>query len=306
MDLRLLRTFALAAETQSFTRAAERLGITQAAVSQQVASLEKELGVCLFDRTSRSVVPTAAGRKLYEYAQRILTLVEEAELELRRERTAVQSTVTIAVSTVPAEIILPELLERFHQQCPEVREVVHVLDSQAAIDAVENNKADLGIVGELPRSDRLTARALAADELVLVVSPAHPWANAAALSPRSLLTERLIMREPGSGTRRCLEQALADVGLPPNSITNTIEMNSNEAIRSAVERGVGAAFLSRRIVSEQLAAGRLVSVPVAGLRPQRHFYAITNSRSVLKAPARCMLQLLNQLSPTDTTPAGRA
>ncbi|NOX56453.1 MAG: LysR family transcriptional regulator [Planctomycetes bacterium] len=295
MELRHLRTFLAAAEAQSFTRAAETLGVSQAAVSQQIGALERELGVALFERTGRSVVPTDRGRRLYGYAQKILALIEDVHREVGRCAAEIAPpTLRLAVSTVPAETILTELLERFHRVCPDARETVFVLDSQAAIRAVEQNEADIGIVGELPRSGHLEARAIAADELTLVVSANHPLARVGPLEPEQLLNQRLILREPGSGSRRCVEQALADAGVSLNSLTNVVEMNSNEAIRSAVERGLGAAFLSHRTVVDLLADGRLVAVPLIGVRPRRHFYVITNARTVLKPAVRSLLQILGE------------
>ena len=299
MELRHLRTFLTAAETQSFTQAAEKLGVSQAAVSQQIRVLERELGGALFERTGRSVVPTDRGRRLYGYTQKILALVEEVHREVGRcPADIAPPRLRLAVSTVPAETILPELLDRFHRACPDVRETVFVSDSQAAMRAVEQNEADMGIVGELPRSPHLEAWAIAADELALVVSANHPLAQASALDPRRLRKERLILREPGSGSRRCVEQALADAGVSLSSLTNVVEMNSNEAIRSAVERGLGAAFLSHRTVADLLADGRLVAVPLVGVRLRRHFYVITNARTVVKPTVRSLLQILGERNDT--------
>ncbi len=295
MELRHLQSFAAAAELQSFTRAAEVLGLTQAAVSQHVAALEKEFGGSLFERTGRSVVPNDRGRRLYEYAQKILDLADQARRDVGQvTTTTITAPLRIAVSTVPSGLVLPKLLAWLHESHPGVRETVTVLDSAQATCAVETGEADLGIVGELPHSSRLSARAIASDELVLVVSPRHSLAMAKAVDPQRLAAEPLIVREAGSGSRRCVEQALADVGVSPAALTIAMEMNSNEAIRAAVERGLGAAFLSHATVAREIADGELVVVPVKGIRARRHLYVVTDPQRIPTKMLRALLDFFDQ------------
>ena len=294
MELRHLQTFAAAAELQSFTRAAEMLGLTQAAVSQHVATLEKEFGVSLFERTGRSVVSNDRGRRLYEYARKILDLTEQARRDVGQVTTAVTGLLRIGVSTVPSELVLPKLLAWLHRSHPGVRQTVTVVDSAEATRAVETGEADLGIVGELPHSSHLAARAIASDELVLVVSRRHSLAKANSVDPRRLAAEPLIVREAGSGSRRCVEQALADAGVSPTALTIAMEMNSNEAIRGAVERGLGAAFLSRATVVREIADEKLVVVPVKGLQPRRHLYVVTDPQRIPTKMVRALLDFLDQ------------
>jgi DNA-binding transcriptional LysR family regulator len=289
-----LQTFAAAAELQNFTRTAEILGLTQAAVSQHVAALEKEFGASLFERTGRSVVPNDRGRRLYEYAQKILDLADQARRDVGQVTTTITGLLRIAVSTVPSELVLPKLLAWLHESHPGVRETVTVLDSAEATRAVESNQADLGIVGELPHSSRLSARAIASDELVLVVSPQHSLAMNKTVDPQCLAAEPLIVREAGSGSRRCVEQALVDAGVSPTALTIAMEMNSNEAIRAAVERGLGAAFFSRATVAREIADGKLVMVPVKGIRARRHLYVVTDPQRIPTKMVRALLDFLDQ------------
>ena len=153
---------------------------------------------------------------------------------------------------MPAELVLPELLAEFRALHPNVREAVTVSDSRAAADAVETGEADLGFVGELPHSSQLRSRSIATDKLVLVVSPQHALAACKKTSLRRLRKEPLIVREPGSGSRRCVEYALEAAGLAPDELNIAMEVNSNDAIRAAVEGGLGAALLSRATISHEI------------------------------------------------------
>jgi DNA-binding transcriptional LysR family regulator len=294
MEFRHLQSFVAAAERQSFTKAAESLGLTQPAVSQHIAVLEELLHISLFEREGRAVALTAAGQRLHDYARRILDLVDEAGREVGQVDAGTAGTIRIASSTVPAELVLPELLAEFRALHPNVREAVTVSDSRAAADAVESGEADLGFVGELPRSSQLRARSIATDKLVLVVSPQHPLSGCKKTSLRRLRTESLIVREPGSGSRRCVEHALEAAGLAPDELNIAMEVNSNDAIRAAVEGGLGAAFLSRATISHEIDEGRLVPLTVAGVKPQRKLYLITDPSRIQGAIVREFLAFLSQ------------
>ncbi|MFQ5732584.1 MAG: selenium metabolism-associated LysR family transcriptional regulator [Planctomycetaceae bacterium] len=291
MELRHLKSFAAAAERLSFTRAAEVLELTQAAVSQQIAALEKELGTELFERRGRGVSLTAAGRRLYEYARQILDLIEEASRRVGEGEGRVSGDLRVATSSVPAEWLVPELLAAFRGRYPEVHESLAVSDSSVATAAVEAGEADVGFVGEFPRSSKLEAKAVAEDELVLVVAADHPFAAKGAMTLKQLRREALIVREPGSGSRRCLERALEEHGLPPAELDIAMEVNSNDAIRAAVERGVGVAFLSQRDKRHEVG---LVCLKIRGFRPRRQLYVIHDPGRALPTPARRFLAFVEE------------
>jgi len=292
MEMRHLQTFVIAAESQSFTRAAETLGLTQAAVSQHIAAIEKELTTPLFDRGPRSVVLTDTGRRVYEHARQILNLVDRILDEAGRPAPEVSGTIKIACSTVPSEWLLPELLVRFRHAYPDVQESVSVSDSASAIKAVESGTAEVGLVGELPRAANLCAKSIAQDELTLVVSPDHPFADRKRIEPHELCGQPLIVRESGSGSRRCVEQALSKVGLPVTDLRISMEVNSNDAIRAAVERGVGVSFLSTRAIQREILDKRLVPVRIEGLEATRDLYLITDPQ---RFPSRVVRAFLDSI-----------
>jgi DNA-binding transcriptional LysR family regulator len=215
--------------------------------------LEKELDVSLFDRAGRTMIPTDAGHRLYDLARQILNLVDEIRSEVGQKTTRTKGTLRIATSTVPAETILPKLLESFRQSHPDVRESITVSDSKAATEAIEAGKADLALVGDIPENFRLSALPLCDDDLILVVSCNHPLAGKKRISLEQLQTKPLIVRESGPGSRRCVERALREAGIFVRGLKIVMEVNSNDAIRSAVARGLGATFLSHRIVERDIA-----------------------------------------------------
>lgn len=294
MELRYLQTFAAAAELGSFTRAAKQSEMTQGAVSQQVAALERELSVRLFQRSGRRVELTEAGQRMYEYARQILDLVDKARQELSKRAPDVRGTLRIAASTVPAEWLLPDLLAEFRQRHSQVSESMSVTDSSGATRAVEQGDADVGFVGELPHAAQLTARAIASDELVLVAPADHPLAKRRTATKKHLRSESLIVREPGSGSRRCVEEALQQSGIAMADLTIAMEVNSNEAIRAAVERGVGLGFLSSRTVEDESAAGSIVPIKIRGFRAVRKLYVVYDRKRIPTAPMRLFLEFLEQ------------
>lgn len=292
MEMRHLQTFVIAAESQSFTRAADVLGLTQAAVSQHVAALEKELRTALFDRGPRSVALTSIGRRVYDQARKILDLVEEIQQQAGQQPSAIGGTIKIACSTVPSEWLLPELLVRFRELYPDVLESVSVSDSAAAIAALESGAAEVGLVGELPRAANLCAKSVAQDDLTLVVSPAHEFARRKRITPDELCGQPLIVREAGSGSRRCVEQALSTAGLSATDLGISMEVNSNDAIRAAVERGVGIAFLSARAIDREIRDQRLIPIEIRGVRAVRDLYLITDPQRLPTRAVRAFLDFL--------------
>ncbi len=289
MELKHLQTFITAFEQASFTSAGNSLGITQAAVSQHVAALELELAAELFERAHRAITPTESGQRLYEYANRILDLVADAKVAVRGDELPVQGELRVAASTVPAESLLPCLVARVRTLFPGIHESITVTDSQSATAAVASGDADVGFVGEQTASSKLDFQAIADDELLLVVSPLHEWVGKQFIAPRSLAQQPLILREAGSGSRHCIESALRAKGVELQQLNVAMVVNSNDAIRAAVEQNAGIAFLSATTVNNDLQQGRLVQVGVRGVKPSRQLYLVTRRGA---APSRVVSEFI--------------
>jgi DNA-binding transcriptional LysR family regulator len=287
-----LETFAHAAESSSFTAAARALGLTQAAVSQRIQTLERVVGVPLFERRAGRVLLTEAGRRLHGYAQRILALHREARHEIAGRRAPVTGELSLAASSVPGEHLLPALLSAFRSKHPHVQVRATVADSQAVLDQVEHGRAHLGLVGKKGDSPHLEHRCFACDTLVVIVPAGHAWSRRRQVTLAQLGREPLVLRETGSGSRACLEHALARVGKSLRDLRVVLELGSNEAIKEAVGRGLGVAVLSSRTVEKEVRAGRLRALRVAGLPLLREMFVVWDRRRVLPIPARLFLDLL--------------
>ncbi len=287
-----LETFARAAELSSFTAAARDLGLTQAAVSQRIQGLEGALGVSLFRRRAGRVELTAAGQRLYPFAERILALHREAVEEVTGQKAPLTGELTLAASSIPGEHLLPDLLGAFRARHPHVQVRATVTDTQSVLRQVEQGEVHVGLVGGRTDNAALEFRHFATDRIVLVVPPGHPWRRRRRVTLAQLAEEPLLLREPGSGSRWALERGLAQAGHPLGGLNVALELGSNEGIKEAVQRGLGLAFLSSFAVADDLAAGRLHAVPVAGLTIEREMFAVWGCGRALPITARLFLDLL--------------
>lgn len=287
-----LETFAKAAELSSFTAAAGALGLTQAAVSQRIQALEQVLGVSLFRRRGGRVLLTDAGRGLYPFAQRILALHQEARAEVTGQKLPVAGELSLAASSIPGEHLLPALLSEFGRKYPHIQVRATAGDSLAVLRQVEQGQVHLGLVGRRGDSPHLEFRAFACDQMVLVVPPGHCWARRRRVTLRELAGQPLILREAGSGSRWCLEQALAQTGRSLRDLRVTLELGSNEAIKEAVLRGIGTAVLSMHAIAKEIKARQLHAIQVPELALKRDIFVVWDRRRVLPIPARIFLDLL--------------
>jgi DNA-binding transcriptional LysR family regulator len=284
MDTRQLAAFCAVVERKSFSQAAERLGVTQPAVSLQIRSLEQRLGRQLLDRSGRRVEPTEAGRLLYASAQRLLALEEHLLEELQADdEGAVTGTLELGASTGPGGTVVPLLLCEFREQHPDVRVRLTVSDTQTLVDQVANRELELGIVGAARRHRGVTFEPFFRDEVVLACPAGHRLAGKT-ISLDALKNEQLIVMQEGAGVRQVIEDELRKAGLRLRDLDVSLELGLQESVRSAVLAGHGIAFISRLAVDADLDEGRVVTARVRGLDPVREiFLARAGGRSETRA-----------------------
>jgi DNA-binding transcriptional LysR family regulator len=287
-----LDTFAKAAELCNFTLTARALNLSQAAVSQRIQLLEKAVGTSLFRRHGGRVELTKSGRMLYEFAQRILSLHDEARRRIGGEDTRPRGELLLAASSIPGEHLLPALLAEFRERHPLIWVRVAISDSTAVIDHVQRGQAHLGLVGGKSESPDLEYRHLANDRMILVARPDHPLCRRRRVTLKRMPELPLVLREAGSGLRQFFEAELERAGVAPSSLNVVLELGSNEAIKEAVHRGMGLAVLSTFAVQRELEAGTLQAVTMTGLRCEREIYIVLNRRRVLPLPARVFLNFV--------------
>lgn len=278
-----LKVFRAVAENLNFRKAAERLFLTQPAVTLQIKALEDDLGVRLFDRAANRVSLTRQGVLLLDYAKRIAALVSQAEQELGEEDGKVSGELSLGVSTTIAQYVLPRLLGAFLDEHPHVQVLLHSGNTSEIVQLLLNEELSLGLI-EGPARDRgIRTEPFMEDELVLITPPIF---EADRLSRDQLLALSLLMREHGSGSRRVVEMALEKAGFKLKAFKNVMNLDSTEAIKSAVEAGLGVGFVSRWAISKELELGALKIVQVTGLRMARHFSLISRTGPEPQGPAR--------------------
>jgi DNA-binding transcriptional LysR family regulator len=277
MDTRQLAAFCAVVERRSFSQAAERLGVTQPAVSLQVRALEKRLGTQLLDRSGRRVEPTEAGLRLYRGAQRLLTLEGQLLDELAGEGEGeLVGELQLGASTGPAAIVVPLLLCEFQRAHPGVKISLTVSDTQSVVERVAARDLELGIVGAARRHRAVRFEPFFDDEVILVCPPGHAFANRT-VTLEELRAENLIVMQEGAGVRQIVEDELRALGTKLRDLDVRLELGLQESVRSAVQSGYGVTFISRSAVEPELAAGTLTSARVKGLDAKREISLVRSS-----------------------------
>jgi len=283
MDTRQLAAFCAVVERRSFSQAAERLHVTQPAVSLQVRALEKRLGTQLFDRSGRQVEPTEAGWRLYRGAQRLLALEEQLVSDVAASSEGeLEGHLVIGASTGPAAIVLPVLLCEFQKEHPRTRVVLTVSDTQNVVEHVATRELELGIVGAARRHRGVRFEPFFSDQVILACPPGHRFAGRT-VTLEELRDEPLILMQEGAGVRQIVEDALRKRATRLRDLDVRLELGLQESVRRAVEAGYGVTFISRAAIESNLEAGTLVEARVRDLELTRE---ISLARAVGRARSR--------------------
>ena len=291
MDTRQLAAFCAVVERRSFSQAAERLGVTQPAVSLQVRALEKRLGTQLLDRSGRRVEPTEAGMRLYRGAQRLLALEEQvvAEVGLEAAGDELTGAFEIGASTGPGGIVVAQLLCEFAEHHPGLRVTLWVFDTQTIVERVAARELELGVVGAARRHRGVAFEPFFRDPVVLVCPPGHPFAGRTVTLDELREANPIAMQE-GAGVRQLLEDELRREGMRLRDLGVRLELGLQESVLSAVRAGHGVTFISRRSVEADLAAGTLAEARVEGLELERDVFVVRATGRVETRAARAFLE----------------
>jgi DNA-binding transcriptional LysR family regulator len=257
---RRLQVFHTVARLLSFTKAAETLHMTQPAVTFQVRQLEEHFNTRLFDRTHNRISLTEAGKRVFEYSDRIFEHYAEMENAVREMTGDISGVLMIGASTTIAEYLLPALLGDFKKKYPDVNVQLKVSNSDGIVHMVENNVIDLGVVESPVMNKNLVVEVCRVDQLVAVVPPQHPLADRTSISIGDLLEHPYICREEGSGTREVISEYMTDQGVNAGQVHLTMELGSPESIKGAVEAGMGVSIISLATVQKELKLGTLVAL----------------------------------------------
>jgi DNA-binding transcriptional LysR family regulator len=277
MDTRQLAAFCAVVERRSFSQAAEQLGVTQPAVSLQIRSLEKRLGLQLLDRSGRRVEPTEAGNRLYRSAQRLLAMEEQLLADLGGESEGeLSGRLEIGASTGPGGTVLPVVLAEFQQLHPDVHVALAVSDTQHVVEQVARREVELGVVGASRRHRGVVFEPFFRDEVVLAVPRGHRFAGRT-VTLEELKGEPLVLMQEGAGVRQVIEEELRAAGLRLRDLDVRLELGLQESARSAVVAGYGVTFISRSAIEADLVAGTVEVARVEGLEPSREISLVRSA-----------------------------
>ena len=294
MNFNQLAVFHAIAESGSVSAAAARLYVSQPAVSKHLKELEGALDTQLFDRLPRGMRLTQSGEVLRGYAQQIFALSEEAQTALCDLKGLRRGRLAIGASTTIGNYLLPAAMAVFRRRFPEIRLSLQIENTEAIQDSLTGRQLDLGFVeGPAWEGDVLT-EPFYHDELVVIAPPGHWSIRGGGLSLRNLAGESWVMREPGSGTREVVEQALAREGV---RLPEGLWLGGTEAIKSAVARGAGLAIVSRLAVEKEVSVGILAVSPAQGFPIRRPLYRLGLRDRTPSAAATAMLGIMDELFP---------
>src|SRR5215210_5227146 len=294
MDTRQLAAFCAVVERRSFSQAAERLGVTQPAVSLQVRALEKRLGAQLLDRSGRRVEPTEAGLRLYRGAQRLLSLEEQLVAEVAGDGEGeLTGTLEIGASTGPGGIVLSQLLCEFQRENPALHVALSVFDTQTVVERVADRSLELGVVGAARRHRGVVFEPFFRDEVILACPPGHAFAGTT-VDLDALRRETLIVMQEGAGVRQLIEDELRHAGIRLRDLGVRLELGLQESVTTAVRAGYGVTFISRSSVEPDLAAGTLVEARVKELDLEREIFVARAAGRVESRAVHAFLDFARQ------------
>ncbi|MDP2027489.1 LysR family transcriptional regulator [Sulfuriferula sp.] len=279
--LRQLQLFEAVARNASFTRAAEEMHLTQPAVSTQVKQLEEDVGTPLFEHMGRKIFLTEAGREMYEFSRNIAQKFTDIGMVLDEMKGVKRGMLNISVTST-AKYFAPYLLAAFCRQHTGITVNLDVTNRETLLRQLADNTPDMAIMGKPPDGLDLKADSFMSNPLVVIAPPDHPLVKAGRIALDRLLQERFIVREQGSGTRNAIERFLQHRGL---TMTTTMEMSRNEAIKHAVMAGLGLGIVSIHTLEMEFALGRLAVLNVEGFPILKDWYVVHRTGKRFSAAA---------------------
>jgi DNA-binding transcriptional LysR family regulator len=265
-----IRVFRTVARQLNFSRAADELFLTQPAITQQVKALEDEIGTPLFDRSGGRITLTRAGKALLPFAEKLKQISDQAFAAVAAASGDQAGELQIGASQTIAQYLLPTFVAGFTKANPRVRITSRTGNTEAMLEALVAHQIQLALIEGPDRRKDLRIESFLEDFMVMVVPPGHIWADRD-IAVQALKQEPLLMREPGSGSRRIVEKAVSAAGLKLKELNIRMQLDSTEGLLSAVEAGLGVAFVSRWAVRNQLSLGTLKIARVRELKLSRKF-----------------------------------
>jgi DNA-binding transcriptional LysR family regulator len=293
LTLRQLRVFEAVARHLNFSRAAEELHLSQPAVSMQIRQLEDNVGLPLFEQMGKRIYLTDAGRELFQYSRSIAQQLEEMEVVLDQMKGLERGKLNISVVST-ANYFAPQLLAKFCKQYNKVAVSLNVSNREAVLKQLSDNQTDLAIMGRPPDGLDIVADSFMENPLVVIAPPDHRLAKQRKIPLAKLQQETFLLRESGSGTRNAMERFFAEHRIKLNA---GMEMGTNEAIKQAVQAGMGLGIVSVHTVELELETKRLKVLDIDGFPIKRHWYVVHRSQKRLTNAAQAFKEFLLEEAP---------
>lgn len=288
LTLRQLDILEAVARCGSFSRASAELHLTQPAVSMQIKQLESSLGMSLVEQMGKRIHLTQAGQETLQAARTINRELTNLEHSLANLQGLKGGSLTVSVAST-ASYFTARLMAQFRDIHPEVRVSLNVVNRETLLKHLGDNSIDLALMGQPPEGHDLSALPFMDNPLVVIAAPNHPLAGQPQIPLSQLVEEPFVGREPGSGTRSAVEKVFAESGL---TLSAAMEMNKNEAIKQAVEAGLGLGVVSLHTVQAELAAGLLSVLDVQRFPLQRQWYLVQRQGKRLGPAAQAFVQFV--------------
>lgn len=281
MNHNQLELFYAVAQAGSFTKAAEQLYISQPALSQQVGQLEAALGVKVFDRLPRGVRLTSSGQILAGHAARVQSLDEQAQRQIEELKGLARGRLTIGASQTIGVYLMPEILGRFRRTHPLIDLDLQIANTKEIQRELADGLLDLALTEGFIEQPELDAKVFQQDNLVAIVPPGHALLGRKSVTAKQFCTEPMIMREQGSGTLAVIERALARKSIELHA---AMTLGNLEAIKRAVQAGIGVAIVSRLAITQEIKNGTLIELPLSDLQIRRPLHRL-EVRGKVRSPA---------------------
>ncbi|MCM2534308.1 LysR family transcriptional regulator [Neobacillus pocheonensis] len=273
MNIENLKMFCLVVDQGSISQAARLSYVSQPAVTRQIHQLENYYGTLLFDRSEGKLTVTETGKLLYPFAKAIVNDFDRSKEVINQVTGESNATLRVGASLTIGEYLLPSLLGSFKKQAPEIKVTLTIKNTPSVLEDLANDVIDLAWVEGIVENKNFIVEKFAEDELVLVIPPDHPWRGRTEIHIEELANERMIWRESISGTRLIVENELRDYGVL-DRIESYMEIGSTQAIKSAVEAGLGISILPRLTVARELEQGILSEIKMKGVDLKRNLWLV--------------------------------
>ena len=259
-----MEVFCKVVDLKSFTKAAEASYLSQPTVSEHIRILEETFKGKLLERHGRTVRPTAVGKVLYDYARRIIQLKDDTFQAIDTFKGEVSGQLVIGSGDIPGSYMLPTIIASFKNRYPSVKLTLKISDSTEILTKLMENQIEMAVLGADFPDNRLELKQVFSDEFVLVVPPDHKWAKKKSLNLKDVLSEPLILRERGAGSRLALAKKLESLGLDFKNLNIVAELGSVEAIKQGIKAGIGLSIMSSMICRDEACQKKLVCIPFEG------------------------------------------